>query len=86
VIVIVPVGFYQVKKEKKYGWDWLTPREREVALLVGQGYINREIGVELGIALGTVKTNVRRAAAKMGVRGKEALGDVVMGITKNGCN
>jgi DNA-binding CsgD family transcriptional regulator len=57
--------------------DWLTPREREVALLVDRGYTNEEIAVELGIAEGTVNNHVNRAAHKMGVKGREALRDKI---------
>lgn len=36
----------------------LTPRERDVLGLIGQGYTNREIATQLYISEGTVKTHV----------------------------
>jgi RNA polymerase sigma factor (sigma-70 family) len=45
----------------------LTPREREILALVGQGKTNREIGEELYLAEKTVKNHVSRLLAKLGV-------------------
>ena len=47
--------------------DRLTAREREVLRLVGQGYRNKQIALELGISEKTVKTHVGRTLAKLGV-------------------
>jgi non-specific protein-tyrosine kinase len=58
---------------KGYRLDRLTPREREVALLVDRGYTKDEIAAELGIALGTVNSHVNHAATKLGVKGVDAL-------------
>jgi ATP/maltotriose-dependent transcriptional regulator MalT len=46
----------------------LTPREREVLQLVGQGMTNKEIGRTLYITEGTVKLHVRRVCKKLEVR------------------
>jgi DNA-binding NarL/FixJ family response regulator len=46
----------------------LTPREAQVLTLVARGLSNAEIGVELGIATGTVKTYVNVLLGKLGVR------------------
>jgi ATP/maltotriose-dependent transcriptional regulator MalT len=46
----------------------LTPREREVLQLVGQGLTNKEIGRTLFIEEGTVKLHVRRVCKKLEVR------------------
>ncbi len=46
----------------------LTPMERRVVELVGQGLANREIGDELGIAEKTVKNHVTSVLSKMGLQ------------------
>jgi DNA-binding NarL/FixJ family response regulator len=45
----------------------LSPREREVALAVGQGRSNADIGAELHMSVATVKAHVSRLLAKLGV-------------------
>jgi len=45
----------------------LTPREREILVLVGEGKTNRQIGKELYLAEKTVKNHVSRMLAKLGV-------------------
>ncbi|BAL89143.1 putative two-component system response regulator [Actinoplanes missouriensis 431] len=46
----------------------LTPRERDVLAGIARGRSNAEIGEELGIGVGTVKTHVNALLAKLGVR------------------
>jgi len=78
VKVVVPVGnFREEERRVKTGWGLLSPREREVAVLVGEGYTNKEVAARMGIAVSTVKTYVRLGAAKLGVRGKVGLRWVV---------
>jgi DNA-binding NarL/FixJ family response regulator len=48
--------------------DGLTPRESQVLTLVARGFTNVEIGTELGIATGTVKTYVNALFSKLNVR------------------
>jgi DNA-binding NarL/FixJ family response regulator len=45
----------------------LTPREREVLVLIGRGFANKRIADELGIAEKTVKVHVSHVLAKLGV-------------------
>ena len=45
----------------------LTPREQEVLDLVGRGYANKRIALELGIAEKTVKTHVSSILSKLGL-------------------
>jgi DNA-binding NarL/FixJ family response regulator len=48
--------------------DWsdvLSPREREVALLVGRGLSNKEIARELRLSVGTVKLHVHSIFLKI---------------------
>jgi len=48
--------------------DELTPREREVLELIGQGLSNREIAAALTVEETTVKTHVKRVLMKTGAR------------------
>ncbi|MDI1476242.1 response regulator [Polyangium sp. y55x31] len=52
----------------------LTPREREVALLVAQGLLNKQIAAELGAAEKTIKVHRGRVMEKLGA---ESLADLV---------
>jgi len=45
----------------------LTPREREVCMLVAAGRLNKQIAAELGIAEKTVKSHRARVMTKLGV-------------------
>jgi RNA polymerase sigma factor (sigma-70 family) len=48
----------------------LTPREREVLILVAQGLSNVEIAAQLVISEATVKTHLSRIMMKLDVREK----------------
>jgi DNA-binding NarL/FixJ family response regulator len=51
----------------------LTPREREVVVLVASGLSNEEIAVRLYVSASTAKTHVARAMIKLGVRDRAQL-------------
>lgn len=48
----------------------LTEREREILELLAAGRLYKEIGVQLGIGLGTVNTHIRRIYEKLHVRNR----------------
>jgi DNA-binding NarL/FixJ family response regulator len=54
-------------EDRDSGEPELTPREQEVLDLIGRGFANKRIALELGIAEKTVKTHVGHVLAKLGV-------------------
>ncbi len=51
-------------------WQSLTPREKEITALACLGYTNKEIAEQLFISPATVKTHLRNAKHKFGLRSK----------------
>ena len=51
----------------------LTPREREVLVLIGQGMSNAEIGGTLHLSEATVKTHIGNILAKLALRDRVQL-------------
>lgn len=51
----------------------LSPREHEIAEMVGLGLPNKTIAANLGISSWTVSTHLRRMFAKFGVNSRTAL-------------
>lgn len=64
------------RKRPQFGWDSLTPTEREVVSLAVQGLTNPEIGKRLLMGRGTVKTHLSHVYAKLGVRTRTELAGV----------
>jgi two-component system, NarL family, response regulator LiaR len=64
--------------------DRLTPREREVLVLIARGYANKRIALELDLAEKTVKTHVGHVLAKLGVtdRTQAAIAAVRAGLVE----
>jgi DNA-binding CsgD family transcriptional regulator len=48
----------------------LSPREREMVLLIARGLSNKEIGAELGIAMTTARTHIYNLFQKVGARSR----------------
>jgi DNA-binding NarL/FixJ family response regulator len=61
-------GLSAVDADARRRLDELTPRERQVLLLIGQGRSNSEIAELLVIADSTAKTHVKRILAKIDAR------------------
>ncbi len=53
--------------------DLLTPRERELLQLVGEGYTNREIAEQLCLSVKTVEAHESNICSKLNVRGRAGL-------------
>jgi DNA-binding CsgD family transcriptional regulator len=56
-----------------HGWDGLTPTERRVVELVGEGLPNAEIAGRLLMGVTTVKTHLTHVFAKLGVTNRTEL-------------
>jgi DNA-binding CsgD family transcriptional regulator len=59
------------------GWASLTPMEVQVVELAASGLTNREIGEQLFIGAGTVKSHLAHAFTKLGVTNRAALASLV---------
>lgn len=57
-----------LKPEIPPGFNELTPREREVLVLIGQGANNREIAEALFLSEGTVKNHMTNMLGRLGLR------------------
>lgn len=55
----------------------LSPREREVVILVANGRVNKQIADDIGIAQGTVKVHRSKAMQKMNARSLLEFGQMV---------
>lgn len=55
------------------GWRSLTPTEVKVAHLIGSGHTNKQTADELCVSTNTVGTHVRSIFAKLGVRSRVQL-------------
>jgi DNA-binding CsgD family transcriptional regulator len=51
----------------------LTEREVEITALAAEGLRNKEIGSYLGVSEGTVRTHLRRAYMRNGIKGRTEL-------------
>jgi DNA-binding CsgD family transcriptional regulator len=61
------------------GWAALTPTERDVVRLAGEGLGNKEIGARLFISPRTVQTHLTHVYAKLGVSSRVALARATAG-------
>ncbi len=56
----------------------MTPREREVMMLVAEGLSNKEVGRRLGLSDGTVKVHLHNVYQKTGVVNRTALASLAV--------
>jgi DNA-binding CsgD family transcriptional regulator len=64
------------------GPDSLTPSERRVAALAGEGSTNREIAQQLFVTIKTVETHLSRVYAKLGIASRAELGEAMAGAPR----
>jgi PAS domain S-box-containing protein len=64
--------------------EYLNYRERHILRLIAAGFTNREIGVEIGLAIGTVKNHVATILSKLNVtdRTQAAVRGVEIGLVQ----
>lgn len=55
----------------------LTPRERDIAHLVGRGMTNREVGAELFVSAKTVEYHLGRIFTKLDITNRRQLRDLI---------
>lgn len=60
-------------------WESLTPREQDVTALTCLGMTNRQIAARLSLSPETIKTHIRNALVKFGVRRKFELRHILTG-------
>ena len=72
----IELGFELLKRERKRPnsvWDSLTPTELDVVARAAKGLSNREIGEQMFISAGTVKTHLAHVFAKLDVANRTEL-------------
>jgi DNA-binding CsgD family transcriptional regulator len=63
----------------KTGWDSLTDAELKVVNLIAQGVTNRSVATQLHLSLYTVKNHVHNAFAKLGIKSRAQLPQLLRG-------
>jgi len=61
------------RQRPEFGWDALTPTERQVADLVAAGASNKDVANKLFMSVATVKTHLTRIYGKVGVSSRGQL-------------
>jgi|LakMenEpi03Aug12_release.lakeMendotaPanAssembly.Ray.scaffolds.fasta_scaffold218716_2 DNA-binding CsgD family transcriptional regulator len=57
----------------------LSPKQREVAMLLAQGYSNQTIAQKLGVSLNTAGYHVKLVFSRLGVRDRASVGKALLG-------
>lgn len=66
------------RRRPSFGWDSLTPMEREVVRLVSEGLSNPAVAAKLFVSRSTVKTHLVHVFAKLGVTNRAELAAVAI--------
>jgi trans-aconitate 2-methyltransferase len=72
-----PLDYVRLNVSATRAWPPLTPRQREIAQLAGEGLTNAEIAGRLGVAPATVKKHLEHVYAAVGVLDRAALARLV---------
>ena len=62
--------FRNLVVQKEECKEILTPREKEVLLLVAEGMTNKDIAVELSLSESTVKIHIQHVLKKLNLKGR----------------
>jgi DNA-binding CsgD family transcriptional regulator len=68
----------------KTGWDSLTDSELKVVNLIAQGVTNQSVATQLHLSLHTVKNHVHNAFAKLGIKSRAQLTQLMRGGAETG--
>ena len=71
-------------RDRRYGVDSLTARERVLAALVCRGWSNQRISGELGITVRTVKNRLTVVYDKVGVHSRAELIVAITRLVRSG--
>lgn len=73
----------RVRRSAAVGAGLLTPSERRVAELASAGLGNRDIAARLFVSTKTVETHLSRTYRKLGIAGRDELGDALAARTRS---
>ncbi|MEJ2863671.1 helix-turn-helix transcriptional regulator [Actinomycetospora flava] len=73
----VRLGVSGSRRRPASGWESLTPTERQIAELVGQGLTSPQIGAQLFVSPRTVQTHISHSLRKLGLRSRVELATTV---------
>ena len=78
--------YHALRGDRPLRSDRLTPREREVIMLVGQGLTDQEVAAQLCLSVRTVQNHLHRSYAKLRVNNRiDAVEMVKLRLTAQKC-